>query len=473
MTELRDGELETAVQMAAAVTSRDVSPFELVERAFDRLHRWQPVTNAFSQVWEDEAVAAARDAPGDAPYPAAAGVPLGIKDLFNVAGHETTGCCAAYRGNLAAADAPIIERMRRAGMIFVGKTNQHELAAGGTNLVSACGPTANPWDPGRMTGGSSGGSAAAVAAGVVPWALGSDTGGSIRIPSSMCGTFGLKPTTGHLSLDGVMPLAPSLDCPGPIASTAGDLGLLYQLMAGAADGQSSDSSVDSIRASRIGVPGGFFADGVHADVLGLVHEVAEFFQKNGAKVEAIEGGGMQDSRRVWSQICYPEFAEAHRSVERRLDDVAPSVRAWMKDGRRLSPAERAEAVRRRAEIRRWFRRHLETFDALLIPTTPYPALNPDEEEVDLGRGRKVEASAVGPGWLTCSVNLSGLPAVNLPAGRSGDGLPIGVSLLADDNREAALIRLAAGWEAAVGYQPALPSPPAAAPPIADAQGTAM
>jgi aspartyl-tRNA(Asn)/glutamyl-tRNA(Gln) amidotransferase subunit A len=467
MTALRDGELETAVQMAAAVRTGDVAPLDLVERCLERLHRWHPVTNAFSQVWEDEALAAA-GGPMTDPAGLAAGVPLAIKDLFDVAGHETTGCCAAYRGTRVAADAPIVERMRRAGMLFVGKTNQHELAAGGTNLVSACGRTANPWDPERMTGGSSGGSAAAVTVGVVPWALGSDTGGSIRIPSSMCGTFGLKPTTGLLPLKGLMPLAPSLDCPGPIASTAGDLSLLYRLMAGTGGEQSSDGGSPFRRRWRIGVPAGFFEDRVHADVLQLVQEVATTFEANGASVEALDGRGVEDSRRVWSRICYPEFAAAHPGLEHRRGEVAPSVWAWIEEGRRLSAEERGEAARRREEIRLWYRRHLETLDALLIPSTPYPALKRNQEVIDLGDGRTVDADAVGPGWITCSVNLAGLPALNLPAGRSTDGLPIGVSVVGDDNREPTLLEMALEWEQVTNYQPSPPPTPQPSSPVVGA-----
>lgn len=456
MTALRDGELETAVQMAAAVRAGDVAPRDLVERSLERLHRWQPVTNAFSQVWEDEALAAVGGLTPDAAGPAA-GAPLAIKDLFHVGGHETTGCCAAFRGTMAVADAPIVERMRRAGMVFVGKTNQHELAAGGTNLVSACGRTSNPWDPERMTGGSSGGSAGAVVAGVVPWALGSDTGGSIRIPSSMCGAFGLKPTTGLLPLQGLMPLAPSLDCPGPIAFTAGDLHLLYRLMAGSGGEPSADGGHPSGRRWRIGVPAGFFEDRVHADVLQLVRFVATTFEANGASIDALDGRGVEDSRRVWSRICYPEFAAAYPGLEERRDDVAPSVWAWIDEGRQLSSEERAEAVRRREEIRLWYRRHLKTFDALLIPSTPYPAPKPSQEVIDLGDGRAVEADTVGPGWITCSVNLAGLPALNLPAGRSSEGLPIGVSLVGDDNREPALLEMALEWEKVTNYRPIPPS----------------
>ncbi|HEX2267693.1 MAG TPA: amidase, partial [Actinomycetota bacterium] len=301
--------------------------------------------------------------------------------------------------------------------------------------------------------------------GVVPWALGSDTGGSIRIPSSMCGTFGLKPTTGQLPLDGLMPLAPSLDCPGPIASTVGDLRLLYQLMARSDGGEPNRRRGPSGGPWRIGVPGGFFADRVHADVLTVVERVAETFGGNGAEVEAIDGTGIEDSRRVWSRICYPEFAAAHPSLNKRMDAVGPMARAWIEEGLRISAEERAEAVRRRGEIRQWFRGHLASFDVLLIPSTPYPALSPDEEEVDLGAGRTVETAAVGPGWITCSVNLAGLPALNLPAGRSTDGLPIGVSMVGDDDREPTLLEMALEWETVTKYQPSPPPIPRRSSPV--------
>ncbi|HEX9236652.1 MAG TPA: amidase family protein, partial [Actinomycetota bacterium] len=159
---IRDGELETAGQMAAALRRGQVSSRELTDRALRRAHVWQPATNAFSQLWEEEAERAARTvdrtpAPDRGPW---AGIPIAIKDLYDVAGHESTGCCRAYAGNLASSDAPTVAEVRAAGLVMVGKTNQHELAAGGTNLVSACGRTGNPWDASRMTGGSSGGSGA-------------------------------------------------------------------------------------------------------------------------------------------------------------------------------------------------------------------------------------------------------------------------------------------------------------------------
>jgi len=479
VTSLRDGELETAVEMARALRRRGVSPLDLLERAMARAEAWQPSTNAFSQLWQEDAAEDARlvevaaralatarhpaggvravDAGED--LPATAGIPIAVKELFDVAGHETSGCSEAYRGSIAAHDAQVIRRVREAGLVIVGKTNQHELAAGGTNLVSACGRTGNPWDPARMTGGSSGGSAAAVAAGVVPWALGSDTGGSVRIPSSVCGTFGLKPATGRLPLDGIMPLAPSMDCPGPIAATAGDLAVLYGLMSGGRAVVEVPPPNDGPPELRVGMPGGFFAAPVHPETLEAVARTAEVLEGAGVPVEEVDGRGIEDSRRVWFDLCAYEFVRAHPIFDGRRELVAPSVVAWAEHGERQSAEDHHRAVRRRSEIAAWYRARLERFDALLVPTTPYPAPRADQLEVDLGPAGAVEVARVGPGWLCSSVNLSGLPAVSIPAGTSSEGLPIGVSLIGRDDGEDTLLGLAALWQRAAGYAPVRPPLP--------------
>ncbi len=455
-----DGQLETAEEMGRALRAGQVSSLELVERALGRAEAWQPSINAFSQLWADRAMDEARRMDSTRPEERApiAGVPIAVKDLFDVSGEETTGCCAAFRGTIAQRDALVIERIKRAGLVMLGKTNQHELAAGGTNLVSACGRTGNPWDPDRMTGGSSGGSAATIASGIVPWALGSDTGGSIRIPSSMCGIFGLKPTFGRIQTEGVMPLAPSMDCPGPMASTLEDLHALYALLA--------DAPVPSLLPSadepfRVGIPDGFFADRVHDEVLEAVQNAGRALETAGAVVQPVDGSGLHGVRSLWMRVCCPEFAHAHPLLKdperRRL--VAPSVLEWLDLGDRQTEQDREEAVRERGRIVQWFERSLDGLDALLIPTTPYPAPPADQETVDLGRAGTVEVSHVGPGWLTCSVNLAGLPGINLPAGRSSQGLPIGVSLVARAGGEDTLHRLATDWVAAAEYRAERPGPP--------------
>jgi aspartyl-tRNA(Asn)/glutamyl-tRNA(Gln) amidotransferase subunit A len=473
---ISDGQLETASEMAEALRAGQVTSVDLVERALRRAEAWQTSTNAFSQLWADQAMKEARriDAIPPGERPEFAGVPLAVKDLYDVAGEETTGCCAAYRGAIARRDAPVIERIRQAGLVMVGKTNQHELAAGGTNLVSACGRTGNPWDPERMTGGSSGGSAAAVAAGVVPWALGSDTGGSIRIPCSMCGILGLKPTFGRIPTEGLMPLAPSMDCPGPMASTLDDLLALYHVMAGglraeeplAVDGDPAPAV--SAEGLRVGVPDGFFVDRVHDETLAAVHSAAAGLEAAGATLSRVDGGGLDEVRPLWMSVCGAEFADAHpllRDPERR-ELVHPSVRAWLDLGESQTDPLRARAREERERVERWFRQRLRDLDALLIPTTPYPAPRADQETVDLGRARTVDVTYVGPGWITCSVNLAGLPSINLPAGRSSEGMPIGVSLVAPAGAEATLQRLAVGWAAAVAYEPERPSFQGVAPPPA-------
>jgi len=463
---LPEGQLETALQMGQALRAGQVASVELVERAIRRADAWHPCTNAFSQLWMDRAMQEARRIDSTPPEARAAlaGVPVAVKDLFDVAGEETTGCCAAYQGTMAQRDAPVIERIKQAGLVMLGKTNQHELAAGGTNLVSACGRTGNPWDPDRMTGGSSGGSAAAVAAGVVPWALGSDTGGSIRIPASMCGTFGVKPTTGQIPTDGLMPLAPSMDCPGPIASTLEDLAQLCSVMAGAPV-RGEPPSTD--KRFRVGVPDGFFADRVHDEVLEVVRNVGRAFESAEVVVQHVDGKGLQHVRSLWMRVCTVEFARAHPLLKdperRRL--VAPSVLEWLDLGERQTEQDQGESGKERERIRQWFRQRLDGLDALLIPTTPYPAPRADQTTVDLGSAGTVEVSHVGPGWLTCSVNLAGLPAINIPAGRSSEDMPIGVSLVAKPGEEDVLFGLAAAWAAAAGYGPVRPSLPGKVGPL--------
>jgi aspartyl-tRNA(Asn)/glutamyl-tRNA(Gln) amidotransferase subunit A len=451
-----DGELQTAAEMAAALRAGEVTSVELVERSLARAEAWQPSINAFSQLWPEEALAEARriDAADPRARPPFAGVPIAIKDLFDVAGHETTGCCAAYRGRVADADAPLVARLRTAGLVMIGKTNQHELAAGGTNLVSACGRTGNPWDSSRITGGSSGGSGAAVAAGIVPWALGSDTGGSIRIPAALCGCFGLKPTQGRWQLEGVMPLAPSMDCPGPMAADASDLAALAAIGDPGADGREPPGRF------RIGLPDGFFRDLVHLEVLAAVDAVSRDLQGFGANIDAVDGTGLSEVRSIWTGICYPEFAEAHPKLRGpALDLVSDQPRRWLERGMADTSDQRAEAARRREEVGAWFRRALEGQDALLIPTTVYPAFAWDATSVDVGDGGSVDPDDVGPGWLTSSVNLAGLPAVNLPAARSSDGVPIGVSLVGRVGDDVALVALAVRWAAHRDRSP-LPSIPA-------------
>jgi aspartyl-tRNA(Asn)/glutamyl-tRNA(Gln) amidotransferase subunit A len=314
-----------------------------------------------------------------------------------------------------------------------------------------------------MTGGSSGGSGAAVATGTVPWALGSDTGGSIRIPASLCGTVGLKPTTGMVTVEGMLPLAPSLDCPGPLAGTVEDAWMLHCVIAQVPLRYPVRDWLlrRPERPFRIGVPDGVFADSVHEETAVAVMMASEALAAGGAIVEPVDGRGIEDARRVWAEVCFPEFADAHPLLRDpgARSRVAPTVAAWMEQGEAMPEAARTSASARRMEIARWFRGHLGAIDALLIPTTPYPAPRADQQEVDLGPPGTVSVSEVGPGFLSCSVNLAGLPAISLPAGWTRDGLPVGVSLVGGEGHEETIARVAMRWEAIVGFRPRRPALP--------------
>ena len=456
---LPDGELETALEMAAAVRTGQVTPGELLERTYARAEAWQPSTRAFSQLWSD---GAAEPAALGGPL---AGVPVGVKDLFDMAGRPTTGCCRAYDGRIAERDAPTVTRVRAAGLSIIGKTNQHELAFGGTNLYSACGRTGNPWDPTRMTGGSSGGSAAAVASGTVPFALGSDTGGSIRIPSSFCGTFGLKVTTGSITIDGMLPLAPSMDTPGPISATAGDLRTLYRVLTGGSIEPLDESPPDDARGLRLGVVGGFFDEHVHPEVRAGVTGLAATFEAAGADVEPVDGSGLHDERAVWRAICSHEFADAHPALADRLDLILdPTIVRLYRLGAAMPTEERAIAAERRGAVARWFADRLAGRDALVVPTTGYAAPPAGVLELELGPAGRIDLDRIAPGWFTSTVNLAGLPAVSLPAGRSSDGMPFGVTLIGPPSSEERLLSFASLWEAATGYRPVRPARPAAGRP---------
>jgi aspartyl-tRNA(Asn)/glutamyl-tRNA(Gln) amidotransferase subunit A len=368
-----------------------------------------------------------------------AGVPVAVKDLFDVVGCHTTGCSLAYRDNVAISDAVVVRRLRAAGAIVVGKTNQHELAAGGSNLVSACGPTANPWDPSRMTGGSSGGSAAALAAGVVPIALGTDTGGSIRIPASFCGVAGLKPTTGTVPLDGVMPLAPSLDCPGPMAGSASDLRLAWEVIAG--------SPAPPDRPARVGVLGGFFADRIHAEVVGGVRAMADRLAWVGVDVVEVDGSGIDDAPRVWVDVAWAEFASVHGHLLARRELLDPLTASFLDYGSALAPERLLEARQRVREIAAWFTERLRQVDVLIAPSTPFVAPRADATDVEVRRGQRMAIHGGATSVLTRPVNLAGLPALALPSGTSTEGLPLGAQLIGPGGGEAMLLETAAVLEA--------------------------
>jgi aspartyl-tRNA(Asn)/glutamyl-tRNA(Gln) amidotransferase subunit A len=441
--------------IARAVSAREISPVEVAEEALGKAATWQQVTNAFSQLRPEETLAEAKRladslARGGEPGPLA-GVPVAVKDLFDLEGWETTGCSAAFGGRVAPKDSQAVMRLRAAGAVVLGKTNQHELAAGATNMVSACGPTRNPWDPARITGGSSGGSAAAVASGVTPLALGSDTGGSIRIPASFCGVSGLKPTFGAVPMEGAMPLSPSLDTGGPLAFDAADLSLAFGVLAGRQD------PPPSLSGSVVAVLQGAGARTASEDVLRATDHVAEILGGAGVRLTTVEMEGVDDALEVWDRVAWAEFAECYPDLV-TSEDVHPRTRAILEFGSKSREAL-GVAKERMREIRAAFLEALRDADALLLPATPSPAPRPGDRIVTVG-GMGLDVRMGAPSVLTRPISLAGLPALALPSGVSEEGLPLGAQLVGRDGEEALLLELGMTFQAETDHHVKRPARPA-------------
>jgi aspartyl-tRNA(Asn)/glutamyl-tRNA(Gln) amidotransferase subunit A len=397
-----------------------------VDAALEGIDAWQGPTNAFAQVFADEARAPA-DAGGRL-----AGLPIAVKDLFDVRGHPTTGCCAAIPSEPAERDAALVTRLRDEGAIVIGKTNQHELAAGVTNLESSCGPTRNPWDLHRITGGSSGGSAVAVATGIVPISLVSDTGGSARIPAAFCGNWALKPTQGRLPTEGMMSLAPEMDCPGLLAGSVDDLRLGWEVVAGRPNDRPAPTVVGVLRGGRWERCG--------LEIKAAVGQAAERFRDTGVQVRDLDGSPLDDVHRVWNRLAWPPFAERYGGLTGNpsLGAGVASLLGWGSAHRDELPDARARAER----IRGWFADAFDRVDLLLAATTPYVAPPIDAREVDLGDGTTIDVHHGGPSWHTTAANVAGLPALSVPFAASSEGLPIGVQLIGRANAEDALLAAA-------------------------------
>ncbi|MEX2420443.1 MAG: amidase, partial [Actinomycetota bacterium] len=383
----------TAAGIVSALITETSTIEREVTRALGTLERTQPITNAFSDVYADEAlraakIADARPREGERTRPGILqGVPVAVKDLFDVTGHETTGSSRAYVGNLVTSDAAVVRRLREAGAIIVGKTNQHELAMGGTNLISMHGPTHNPFDPVRITGGSSGGSAAAVASGCVPIALGSDTGGSIRNPASFCGLYGLKPTQGRLPADGAMPLAPSMDCPGPLTTTIEDLSLAWWVLSG--------SDREGKAPARVGLLEGHFDRFVHPEVRLALARTVEALRQIGAAVVPAGSDTSEPAWDGWADVVCMELVEAHPGLADRRELLFPRTAGFVARGTQLTSEEKVTLSRLPRDARAWFEHRFEGVDLLLAPSAPYPAPRADQDEVEMGDGTTLDVHLGG------------------------------------------------------------------------------
>ena len=419
-----------------------VSPVELTRECLEAIERLNPTLNAFITVTAESALAEATHAEKEiqarrwrGPLH---GVPIGLKDLSDTAGVRTTAASAVFENRIPTEDAYVVEKLKAAGAIVVGKHNLHEFAYGGSSLISHFGPVRNPVDPDFVAGGSSGGSAAAVASGMCYAAVGTDTAGSIREPAALCGIVGLKPTYDLVSTRGIIPLSQSLDHVGPITRCVEDSAIVLNSIADT-ETNYRDSLRRDISEFVIGVPRRFFFDDLDADVARRVEQAIDDFRRIGATVRDIELPVSTD-RTLQS---YESYAYHRDKVAMSPELYQPETLRRIKSGERITEAQYQAALRElrndRAEMADKFRE----IDVLVTPTTPVPAPRISDLISDQALLRPAELLLLRN---TRPVNVWGLPAISVPCGFTSAGLPIGLQIIGPRLGEVKLLQAAYAYE---------------------------
>jgi aspartyl-tRNA(Asn)/glutamyl-tRNA(Gln) amidotransferase subunit A len=438
---------------------REVSPVELTRGYLERIDRLDGRLNSYITVTRDSALAAAEAAQrslerGEKIGPLH-GIPLALKDLYETAGIRTTMGSLFFTDYVPQEDAVAVSKLYSAGALLLGKLNMHEIALGVTNINPHYGPCRNPWDTRRITGGSSGGSGAALAAGLCLGSLGSDTGGSVRIPASLCGVVGLKPTYGRVSLHGVLPLSWNLDHAGPMGHCVRDVTLLLGVIAGhdpldpySAEVPSQDYLVDleaGVSGWRVALASDEYFSQVDEEVGEAVREAGRLFERMGAHVEAAAFPGARDAARANGLMTPSDGAAYHRQ---RLQDephrFGADVLSRLEKGRDYTSTEYILARRDQTILRHRFMRFFQDYDLMLTPTTPVVA--------ELIAGTDSAEKAAPLTRFTAPFNLTGLPALSVPCGFTADGLPIGLQLVSGPWKEAALLRAGYAYESAAQWR---------------------
>jgi len=453
-------------EAAADLRSGRRTSLALTSAALERIARLDGSLRSFITVTAESAVAHARQA--DAELAAGHdrgplhGIPISVKDLLATRGVLTTAGSLVYRDWVPEASAAVVERLEAAGAVPVGKNNLHELAYGVTSSNPHFGAVVNPRNRRHSPGGSSGGSAVAVAAGLVHGAIGTDTGGSVRIPAAFCGLVGLKPTYGRVSRRGVLPLAYTLDHVGPIAATVRDTALLLNAIAGydPADPASSRRPVidsvpahgHSIRGLRIGVPENFFFERIDPEVDATVRDALARAESIGARCTPVRVPDMAALNAAARIVQLAEAAAVLGPLIERRDDLGEDVRALILQGRLIAATDYIDAQRLRRRYRSEFSRLWTEVDCLATPTTPATA--PEIGQTTVRIAGEDEDARLAATRFVRAVNLLGLPALSLPCGLSSSGLPIGLQIIGPPFDEAGVLAVGAALEDAdVGIPP--------------------
>jgi aspartyl-tRNA(Asn)/glutamyl-tRNA(Gln) amidotransferase subunit A len=449
-------------QAGRLLRRKEISPVDLVESALERIERLNPSINAFLMVLAESARREAKRAErafrrGAKSLGPLYGIPISLKDNFWTRGIRTTAGSKILEKFVPERDSEVAIHLARAGAILLGKTNMHEFAYGITNDNPHFGPTRNPWNRERITGGSSGGSAAAVALGMGFAATGTDTGGSIRIPSALCGVVGLKPTFGLVSVEGVVPLAVSLDHAGPIARSVTDACILLEAMAGKYPKGAMTPDFRKLKKNRprrfrLGWPKEYFFEHVDGEVRGAIDAAAKCFKALGARMEEVSLPHLDESADAGTNIALAEATRYHESqgyFPVRAADYGDDVRRRLEQGRTVFATDYLRAFEAKRRMEADFDEAFKRVDAIIAPTLPVAAPCLRESDVTIGKDKETVRSALVR--LNRPANVTGHPALSIPCGFTRGGLPIGLQMIGPRWGEARLLAFALAYEEATDW----------------------
>ena len=468
----------TVHELVEKLEKGEITSEELTRSYFDRIKEIDPKVKAYISTFEEEAISKAKkvdeDRKAGKPVSKFAGIPIGIKDNMCITGTKTTCSSKILENFVAPYDATVIEKLNKEDLVYLGKLNMDEFAMGGSTERSAFFKTCNPWDLERVPGGSSGGSAAAVAANIAPWTLGSDTGGSIRQPASLCGVVGLKPTYGLVSRYGLVAFASSLDQIGPITKDVTDSAMLLNIIAGHDEKDSTTmdfekkdytkSLVNDVKGLRIGIPKEYIGEGVNEEVKQAILEVAKKYEEMGATVEecSFEVGKYATSvyyvladaeassnlgrfdgiRYGYRTEKYSDLKDIYKNS--RSEGFGPEVKRRIMVGTYVLSSGYYDAYYKKAQkvrsvITKAYNDLFEKYDVLLTPTSPITAFK-------IGEKSSNPLEMYLADICTVPVNIAGLPGINVPCKLDSKGLPIGFQLIAKAFNEETLFRAAYTYE---------------------------
>jgi aspartyl-tRNA(Asn)/glutamyl-tRNA(Gln) amidotransferase subunit A len=441
-TELKQLTLASA---ASLIRSREISPIELVQATLERIEALNEKMRAFITVTADQALERARAAERDilgGHRPPLQGIPVSLKDLFDTKGIRTTAGSKVFASRVPNEDAVVVKKLQEAGAVIVGKTNMHEFAFGTTTVNPHYGTALNPWNPAHISGGSSGGSASSLVMSMGLGSMGSDTGGSIRIPAAMCGIVGLKPTHGRVSLQGAIPLSWTFDHAGPMARTVEDVAILFKAVTGH---DCLEQLTGDIKGLSVGVPLTYFYERFDAQVENALRLSLKALEKLGAELVEVDLPSAPEQRRIFDHIVGPEAYVYHEPfLKEHAELYGTDVRNRIEPGATMHSTDYVRAMRSQMVMKQECDQIFETADVVVTPTLPIPA--PRIDALHKPWGTDSETAIASLTRFTRPFNIVGLPTVSIPCGFTTDGLPIGMQITGRLFDEDTVLRVAHAYE---------------------------